>query len=188
MYANDVAFQLGLQAILDDLVPDPDAAAVEGFEQAMFDLGRHLGFETQRPERDTGRGPDVLWGLGELSFLVIECKSGASTEFIAKNDAAQLSSSVDWFRGVYDSRCGVAPLMVHRVAQLHPAAAPREGMRVLTFDRLDGLRAAVGKLSRALATNAAFRDPSRVAEQLQAHDLTSKTILAKWSVAPKQQA
>ncbi|MGY8683906.1 hypothetical protein Q2941_39980 [Bradyrhizobium sp. UFLA05-153] len=34
------------------------------FESAMFDLGLFLGFGSQRPEQDTGRGPDNLWAFG----------------------------------------------------------------------------------------------------------------------------
>jgi hypothetical protein len=152
-YGNELAFQLGLRSIIDDLAPDPSSAAVEKFEQAVRDLGEHLGFETQRPERDTGRGPDVLWKV------VIECKSGVETEFIAKNDAAQLSGSIDWFRSMYDSTCQAVPLMIHRVSKLHAKAAPREGMRVITFDKLEGLREAAGKFARALASKGSFPRP-----------------------------
>jgi len=184
-YGNELAFQLGLQAIIDDLAPDPSPAAVEKFEQAVGDLGEHLGFETQRPERDTGRGPDVLWKIGELTFLVIECKSGVETEFIAKNDAAQLSGSIDWFRSMYDSTCQAVPLMIHRVSKLHAKAAPREGMRVITFDKLEGLREAAGKFARALASKGSFRHRDRIGEQLQELDLSAKTLVSKWSVEPR---
>jgi hypothetical protein len=63
----------------DQLVPDPDPAAVGRFEQAMLDLGGHLGLGAQRPELETGDGPDALWMVADASFLVIECKSGATT-------------------------------------------------------------------------------------------------------------
>ncbi|MDP9223393.1 MAG: hypothetical protein M3P18_05980, partial [Actinomycetota bacterium] len=105
--------------------------------------------------------------------------------FIAKNDAAQLSGSIDWFRSMYDSSCRPVPLMIHRSAKLHGKAAPREGMRVTTFEKLDDLRGAVGKFARALASKGSFRDRDRVAEQLQELELFAKAFVAKWSVEPK---
>jgi hypothetical protein len=71
----------------------------------MHDLGLHLGFSAQRPERDTGEGPDVLWSLGELAYLVIECKSRSTMDAIWRHDAEQLSHSMDWFDEKYDHTC-----------------------------------------------------------------------------------
>ncbi|MBO8189637.1 hypothetical protein [Streptomyces spirodelae] len=48
---------LGADALLDDLVY-PTRAPV--FEAALQKVGRHLGFDSQRPERTLGNGPDVL--------------------------------------------------------------------------------------------------------------------------------
>lgn len=184
-YDNGIALQLGMKAVLDDLIPDPDAASVEKFEQAVHVLGEHLGFESQRPERDNGSGPDVLWKVGDLRFFVIECKSGVTTEFIAKNDASQLSGSVDWFREQYDPTCQAVPVMIHRAAQLHDKAAAREGMRIITFEKLAQLRAAVEKFARAVAPEGAYSDAMRVGEQLEALDLTAQTIVNRWSTEPK---
>ena len=41
------------------------------FERAFCDLGAFLGFGSQMPEDDCGKGPDNLWGLGNLKYLVI---------------------------------------------------------------------------------------------------------------------
>jgi hypothetical protein len=186
-YEGELEFQLGLQAVLDDLLPDPDSTAVQEFEQAICDLGEHLGFEAQRPERDTGSGPDVLWKVGATDFLIIECKSGVTTDFIAKNDAAQLSGSIDWFKSKYDKTWSTpTPLMVHRSERLHPVASPTEGMRVITFDRLAAVRTATASYGRALATSGGFRDSKRINEQLQALRLTGSTLVNSWSIAPRK--
>ncbi len=73
-YANAVALRLSFEAVLDDLIFDPDRT--NEFEEAMRRLGQHLGLAAQRPERELGVGPDVLWGLGALHFWVIEARAG----------------------------------------------------------------------------------------------------------------
>jgi hypothetical protein len=67
-YSDSGHLLVAVAAILDDLLPNPDST--EEFEQAWYELGRHLGFDSQRPERDHGDGPDVLWLLGDLRYLV----------------------------------------------------------------------------------------------------------------------
>lgn len=87
--------RLGFEALLDDLVFDPDRA--REFEEAMQRLGEHLGLAAQRPEHELGAGPDSLWGLGALDYWVTEAKTGATTDVIHKRDANQLSGSILWF-------------------------------------------------------------------------------------------
>ena len=57
-------------------------------------------------------------------------------------------------------------------------------MRVITFERLAELRDAVAAFGRALASDGGFRDAKRIVEQLQNYDLTGKTLVSRWSVAP----
>jgi hypothetical protein len=76
-YTDANTLRLGFEALTDDLVFDDQR--VPEFENALEHLGEHLGFTVQRPERDTGNGPDVLWALGGLRYLLIEAKSGVLT-------------------------------------------------------------------------------------------------------------
>ena len=71
----------------------------------MEQLAVHLGFTAQRPERDTNNGPDVLWSVGSLDYLVIECKSGATADRIWRSAVEQLAHSMNWFREHYDHTC-----------------------------------------------------------------------------------
>ncbi|MGC7272855.1 hypothetical protein RA983_21205, partial [Mycobacteroides abscessus subsp. abscessus] len=91
------------EVLLDALRFDPSQTAVEAFEQAFCNLGEHLGFAAQRPERDIGSGPDVLWALGDLRYWVIEAKSGATAGYIGKVYANQLTGSTLWFHRHYDN-------------------------------------------------------------------------------------
>jgi hypothetical protein len=52
---------LGVEAVLVDLVWDNERT--DATEDALEELAGLLGLVSQRPERDYGRGSDVLWAL-----------------------------------------------------------------------------------------------------------------------------
>lgn len=87
---NDLA--VWLNGLLEDLAWDP--TATDRFEAAIRDLGRFFGFGSQRPEREIGKGPDNLWAIGSLDYIVIECKSGSTAGKIPKSDCNQLTGSM----------------------------------------------------------------------------------------------
>lgn len=174
---------VGVNTLLDDLAFDPEHT--DEFEEAMQNLGSLLGFGAHRPERDTGSGPDVLWAIGNLKYLVIECKSGSTQDKIWKRDAAQLAHSMNWFTEKYDSSCSATPVLIHPVRDLEKNASPPPGTRVITTNRLGGLRKAVRELAIALSTSAAWKDPSQVANQLKQHLLAGGDIAAKYSVSAR---
>ena len=119
-----------VNGLLDDL--DWGEEGSNRFEAAMLDLGKFLGFGSQRPEDATGHGPDNLWALGGLNYLVIECKSGAVlADRISKSDTNQLNGSIVWFRGKYDETCSMTPVMVHPKTVFEHAASPDPDIRIV---------------------------------------------------------
>ena len=90
-YRSGTELRLGVDGLLAQLVFDIGDA--RSFEGGIAELGSLLGFDSQRPEQETGKGPDNLWGLGDSRYLVIECKSEA-TSAIWKKDAGQLAHSM----------------------------------------------------------------------------------------------
>jgi hypothetical protein len=122
-YADRNSLIVGVEAVLENLVLDPDHTSE--FEDTMEQIAFHLGFTAQRPERDTGNGPDVLWSVGSLSYLVIERKSGATADQIWRSAAEQLAHSMNWFGEHYDTTCRATPLLVHKVNMLANNASAR---------------------------------------------------------------
>ena len=52
----------------------------EKFEEALSQIGTILGFVCSRPDKETGGyGPDNLWAIDTGKYLVIECKTEATT-------------------------------------------------------------------------------------------------------------
>jgi hypothetical protein len=77
----------------------------ERFERAFYELGKLLGYESQRPDKEIRKGPDVLWAIGHNKYVLIECKSEVleTREYISKTEAGQMDEHCGWFESEYDS-------------------------------------------------------------------------------------
>ena len=165
-----------VNGLLDDL--DWGEDGTKRFEAAMQELGAFLGFGSQRPEEQMGRGPDNLWALGDLKYLVIECKSGAVlANRISKGDTNQLNGSIVWFSEKYDKSCSATPIMVHPKTVFEHAASPHAAIRIMNGPSLQKLREAVRAYSVALATSGDFIDARKVERQLLHYKLAAAEIV-----------
>ncbi|EQD75294.1 helicase c2, partial [mine drainage metagenome] len=135
--------------MLDDLVWDNERT--DDTEDALADLADLLGIVSQRPERDFGRGSDVLWALGDGKYAVIEAKSGATGDLICKKDINQLSGSVNWCRQEYGEGTTVVPLLMHPSTFIETSGTPPQGTRVLNPNKLEALKASVVAYATAVA-------------------------------------
>ncbi|WP_282947170.1 hypothetical protein [Cellulomonas endometrii] len=176
-YPTGALLRLGFNALLTDLTWGPRTKA---FETAMDDLSRHLGFAGQRPEDEIGHGPDNLWALNDGTFLVIEAKSGADEHPVFKDDAKQLSNSMDWFRGQYPNAAGT-PVLVHPWATFDAKEAVPQGCRVVTTERLFQLGNALDQVATSLSEGDAYRDPARVSRLLAYHGLTAQHFVERYT-------
>lgn len=177
---NDLV--IWVNGLLDDL--EWGEERTNRFEAAMADLGAFLGYGSQRPEDNVGRGPDNLWALGGLKYLVIECKSGAViTEKISKADTNQLNGSIVWFNEKYDKSCSMTPIMVHPKTVFEHAASPHEDIRIVNRPGLKKLRDAVRAYSVSLSTSGGFKDAKEVEKQLKYYKLSATDIVGLCTVA-----
>ncbi|WP_203335576.1 DEAD/DEAH box helicase [Nocardioides limicola] len=171
LYASGNDLLLGINALLSDL---SWGVRAEAFEQAWHDLADHLGFAGQRPERDTGRGPDNLWALTNGSFHVIEAKNEVKASHpVYKKHAEQLSNAMDWFRQTYGTKTIATPVMVHARAMFDKKAAVPTGCRVVTKEKLEALRDAIHAYATALADADTFRDAAGLGRLLASLGLTA---------------
>lgn len=171
-----------VNGLLDDLNWGEEGS--KRFEAAMMDLGLFLGFGSDRPEDKVGRGPDNLWALGGLMYLVIECKSGAVlAERISKADTNQLNGSIVWFTEKYDKTCSVTPILVHPKTIFEHAASPHGDIRIVNGAGLKKLREGVYAYAVSLATSGGFKNAKEVEKQLQHHKLSAAGIVGLCTVA-----
>jgi|CZKX01.1.fsa_nt_gi replicative superfamily II helicase len=129
------------------LVPNASAAQ---FEQAMADLGTMLGFETSRPEKSYGKGPDLLWLISKDAGLIIEAKSRKNpTNALTKAQHGQLLVSENWFKETYPKMTGVR-VAIHPSVTATKNAVPA-GTKALTLAKLDELIGEARQLVTALS-------------------------------------
>lgn len=170
---------IGLNALIDDLRWDVKA---DTFEQAWADLADHLGFNGQRPERDTGSGPDNLWALTGGSFHVIEAKNQVDMAHpVYKKHAEQLSNSMDWFRANYGSKAHGTPVLIHPRAAFDRRAAIPTGCQVVTQEKLTSLRDNLRKAATGLSANDTFRDTASTGRLLSSLGLTPNKFLQRYT-------
>ena len=172
-----------LNALLEDLAWDPDAT--DRFEAAIRDLGTLLGFGSQRPERDVGKGPDNLWAIGGLNYVVIECKSGATTDEISKKNCDQLTGSMSWFESAYDSGCTATPVLIHPSRTFDRYSSPLPETRIMDAERLANLKDRLRLVGVALAADRTYKNPTNVARVLDHYDLTEPKMLQSVTVSFK---
>lgn len=171
-----------VNGLLEDLQWGEDGA--KRFEAAMKELGSFLGFGSERPEDQVGRGPDNLWALGNSRYFVIECKSGAAlADRISKHDANQLNGSIVWFDQKYGHTCTRTPILVHPKTVFEQAASPHSDIRIVNGPGLNRMRDAIQAYSVSLASSGGFADAKTVQNQLKHHKLSAEEIEALCTVA-----
>ncbi len=173
---------IGINGILGDLTFVPDES--EEFEQALYDLGLHLGFRSQRPEKDGVSNLDVLWGIGQGSYLLLPCKSGAVSGTISKRYADEVSGSANWFAQNYDHSFNATPVIIHPSAQLDALATPPANMRVMTAAQIEILK------DRARSFAYSVRDRLTVHAQvryaLSANNLLGEHLVQNNTILPRR--
>lgn len=185
-YHDGAQLRLGIEAVLDDLVWDNDRT--DATEEALAELANLLGLVSQRPERDFGRGSDVLWALSDGKYAVIEAKSGATGRKIWKKDINQLAGSVNWCKGEYGSETTVIPFMMHPVSLVERSGTPPPGTRILTGEKLEALKTAVLSYATALAHQDGYLNEETIAEQLRQHKLLTGDVINAYSVAARRES
>jgi len=75
----------------------------DDFERSFDRLGKSLGFQADRPDKELREGPDNLWALKDDMYWLVECKNQVSAERteINKDETGQMNNSCAWFTKRY---------------------------------------------------------------------------------------
>ena len=184
LYGNPNDLVLGITGLIDRLAWDADRT--DDFEAAFAELGSHLGFTVQRPDKESGSGPDVLWAAAGQHFYVIECKSGATADRISRRDLAQLGQSATWFDAQYGRGAERVPTIVHPAGQYAHDATPPPECRAVDRASLESLADDVRTMAVALATSRSWDQEAAVSEQLRDRNLLAAVVITAHSVAPRR--
>lgn len=153
------------------------------FEESLKNIARYLGFGSQRPEQEYKKGPDILWKIGELNYLVIECKNEAINATISKSYCNQLNGSATWFETKYDNTCAYIPIMVHPSKTLEYAASPNPKTRILSREKLEDLCSSVRDFIKAISVNNDLGNQEAIRRKLIAYKLRASDIVECYTEA-----
>jgi hypothetical protein len=182
-YITPSDFVIEVNSIVEDLVFQEDTA--KQFEHAIAQLGHILGFETQLPEEETGRGPDVLWALGGLKYLVIECKNGSTSDKICKTDCNQLNGSAAWFQAEYDHTSECTPVMIHPISKIDYSASLTEDARIINRDMLESIKENFKTFAYAVSASGFPINPNTIRTLLKQYSFTAEEFCNKYTISPK---
>jgi len=162
--------------VLEDLAFGIDH---ESFEQAFYELGIMVGFDPQRPEKEIGEGPDILWCMENDQYLIIEAKNEveSSRKEIYKGEAEQLDHSVIWFRQNYRED-SYTPILIHPSARLAKDAYLEDDTRIVQHSGLQRIVESFRAFVVALATKPSDQwSVQEIAGLLQSYQLRSNDFL-----------
>ncbi|MBI4806993.1 MAG: DEAD/DEAH box helicase family protein [Desulfovibrio sp.] len=168
-YKDPNAIVIDIDGILELLIFKPDTA--NAFEAAIKRIAMFLGFTSQRPESEFGKGPDILWSLGGLKYFIIECKNGAITDKINKHDCNQLNGSVVWFNSNYDKTCRSVPIMIHKSKSPEYAASLNPDTRIIGEKELQEFKDSIRQFIATICSQRTLNDLLEVRKALQHHNL-----------------
>ncbi|OAN10821.1 DEAD/DEAH box helicase family protein [Exiguobacterium undae] len=177
-YSSTNEYVLGFKAVVEKLQFVNYSA--NNFEQAIKDLGDHLGFISQRPENEFNKGPDNLWATGENSAFIIECKNEATTSSISKKYCNQLNGSLVWFESHYPLISKKIPIMIHPYNRFEYAATPHATTRIITKEKLEELRGNLGAFITQVAS--CSYDKPTVAGLLKSFYFEHDSFIEKYTV------
>ena len=149
------------------------------FEHALDELSRALGFAGERPDKEWKEGPDNLWALDDVNYIVWECKNEADlkrTE-INKTEAEQMNRSAAWFQKHYPG-CKAIHIEIHPAYQVQSAAKFLVDVRVMREKELKAFVKAVRSFFRSFE-RLNFNDLSlpHIQNLLQEHVLDVPSLL-----------
>lgn len=175
-YDSGVELMLGFNGLLERMEYDKDRT--DSAEAAFEELGRHLGFTTERPDKIYGTGPDVLWATSEDKHLLLELKTGVTREDvrIIKHELDQASGHVSWYQRNYPLSTGI-PVFVHPSHYYATNGTPPEGTQVVDPDTLQSIKDRVLGFARAIQNHDGWTVPDVVKKHLLQERLAGSDAL-----------
>lgn len=179
-YKNPNDLIIEVHGILDKLQFENISANI--FEEELKKIAQYLGFESQRPEQEYKKGPDVLWNIGQSGYLVIECKNEATTENINKTDCNQLNGSCEWFESKYGNSFKYTPIMVHPSKTFHYAASPNQNIRIITEDKLKEFCRSVKDFIQSIASENDLGNHEAIRNKIINYNLQAALLVKTYTV------
>ena len=142
------------KSLNSDLTALNGSGSVAQTEEALRCLGQHLGLESTRPDKEFGKGPDVLW-VGEDGYAVcMEAKTDKQLSSpYSKDYVGQLHNHVQWVKDNYDV-VEIIPIFVGPLSPASEQASPSPDMKVVELVQFEELGQKLASALRDVAAQA----------------------------------
>lgn len=171
---------IDINGILDELHFKEGTSNI--FEEGLKNVAQYLGFYSQRPEQEYKKGPDVLWKIGALKYLIIECKNEAISTTICKDYCNQLNGSGTWFETKYDNTCSYIPIMIHPSTVFEYASSPNPNIRIITKKKLQNFCKSTLEFIKSIATKNELGNQTAIRQKLIAYNLRASDFVPTYTL------
>jgi tetratricopeptide (TPR) repeat protein len=174
-------YNLKIKEVISDLNFEQKSHRI--FEEAIKKLGELMGFESDRPENETGKGPDNFWIMDTYKFAVIECKNETITDKISKDDCNQLNGSIEWFKSeITKNHCTLYPILIHNSNKFEYACSPNENIRIITPKELEFLKKQLNEYANNISETNTLSNTKKLSEFLVHYKLTPDLFFNNYSI------
>lgn len=157
------------------------------FEHAFDELGRALGFSTERPDKEWKEGPDNLWAIRDGEYLLVECKSEVhlDRQEIFKDETGQMNNACAWFTKNYQG-AKAKRVIVIPAGKLAPGAGFTEEVEIMRKTELNRLTKRIrGFFAEFSSLDFRNLSPKKVQSFLDTHYLAVDALLKEYSKPPR---
>lgn len=119
------------------------------YEEALKWLGLYLGFQSNRPDSESGigRGPDVFWLSSEAAIMIESKEEKGGKAPYSKKEVGQSFNHLNWINEEYPDANFIWKLaIVGPNVEAAPAASPSEDMHIWLPDEVLALVARIRNL------------------------------------------
>lgn len=153
------------------------------FEKSLDDLGVFLGFKTQRPDKESKKGPDNLWLIEQNQYIMFECKNEVNEErtSIYKSETGQMNNSIAWFNENY-SNSKVKNIMIISTKKVTAAGGFNDSVSIINMKNLNKFKKNIKKFCAEFnSTNFNDLSSKKIQEYINTHKLDSNSLITLYT-------
>ncbi|WP_298509125.1 DEAD/DEAH box helicase family protein [uncultured Kordia sp.] len=178
-YENYEELSISLNTILNDI---SFGVKADTFEHALEQLGKILGFNSERPEKYWKEGPDNLWCIEHGKYILFECKNDVKENRaeIYKKETGQMNNSQVWFRRKYEESECLSVMIINTRMVSNDASLDPETV-VMRKSKLKFLKKNIEKFFKEfINSNLESIDHTNVSILLEQHKLSNKHLFEEY--------
>ncbi len=127
-------------------------------EESLRALGQYFGFIANRPDKEFGTGPDVMWEIDENYFICLEVKTDKQKNSqYHKKELGQLSDHIQWIKNKQHGET-IIPIFVGPLSGATASSNPPDDFKVVELEEFEKLSTRLTETLQDVADNSLHID------------------------------